>query len=422
MNCRRVYILGGCQTDFQRNWTKEGKNIYAMMREIVNDTLEEVDIDFNCITQLKKEKRFEVFIGNLAAELYCKQGNLGALITDIDKCFYGIPAARYEASCASGSVALGSAITKIRFKDIDVALVIGIELMKSVDSKTCGDYLGTAAYYEKEANGIEYPFPKLFGKLTEELIKKYKLDENRFLENLAEIASINYSNAKKNPNAQTRFWFMNKEHANYRNTIFNKSVGGKLCISDCSQITDGAVGVVLVSYDFLSEYFKKMNIKNKSIPYVKGCGVRVAPFQFNKKMSESKENPFILPWTFQSINDSYECARLSVKDMDVFETHDCFTVSEYVAISHFGLTNPGEEYKAIESGSIKLTGCNPINPSGGLIGVGHPVGASGVRMFLDLYKQVSNKANDYQVENARNGIMLNIGGTATTNYTFIIGK
>ena len=64
----------------------------------------------------------------------------------------------------------------------------------------------------------------------------------------------------------------------------------------------------------------------------------------------------------------------------------------------------------------------PINPSGGLIGCGHPVGASGVRMMLDLYKQVTNDAGLYQVKEARNGMMLNIGGSATTNYVYIIGK
>ena len=69
-----------------------------------------------------------------------------------------------------------------------------------------------------------------------------------------------------------------------------------------------------------------------------------------------------------------------------------------------------------------MDGDKPINPSGGLIGCGHPVGATGVRMMLDLYKQIENKAGDYQIKNAKNAMMLNIGGSATTNYAFIIGK
>lgn len=109
-------------------------------------------------------------------------------------------------------------------------------------------------------------------------------------------------------------------------------------------------------------------------------------------------------------------------NIDVFETHDCFTSSEYAAISAFGITEPGKEYEAIESGLISFDGKKPINPSGGLIGCGHPVGASGARMLLDLYKQVTGTAGSYQIGNVKNGMMLNIVGSATTNYVFMVGK
>ena len=112
----------------------------------------------------------------------------------------------------------------------------------------------------------------------------------------------------------------------------------------------------------------------------------------------------MLPWTRQAVLDAYKRAGLTVDDINVFETHDCFTSSEYAAISSFGLTEPGKEYEAVESGVISFDGSKPINPSGGLIGCGHPVGASGARMFLDLYKQVTRTAGDYQVDGVKNGI------------------
>ena len=139
---------------------------------------------------------------------------------------------------------------------------------------------------------------------------------------------------------------------------------------------------------------------------------------FEKKMADNQESPYILPWTRQAVIDAYRRADLQVTDIDVFKTYDCFTSSEYAAISAFGLTAPGKEYEAIEDGRVEKL----INPSGGLIGCGHPVGASGARMFLDLYKQVMGTAGDYQVDDAKNGMMLNIGGSATTNYVFIVGK
>ena len=290
-------------------------------------------------------------------------------MTTVDKVFYGMPSARYEAACASGSVALATAITKIKANEIDMAIVVGFEMMKTVDSKTCGEFLGRAANYEKEAKGIEFPFPKLFGKLADEIINKYKLDEKRFMENLAKIATINYENAKRNSNAQTRKWFMNEEHANKRDTKYNPLVGGKLAVTDCSQVTDGACIIILVS----EKYLEETNRTKREYPLIKGMGCRVAPMEFKTKMQESSNSEYILPWTRQAVVDAYEKAKLETKDIDFFETHDCFTSSEYMAISCFGLTKPGEEYKAIENGLIDFYGKKPINPSGGLIGVGHPV-------------------------------------------------
>jgi len=302
-------------------------------------------------------------------------------------------------------------------QDYDVVIVIGWELMKTVDSKVGGDFLGRAALYEEEAVGINFPFPKLFGRLADEILKKYHTPENLFMKSLATISNINYSNAKRNGKSQTRKWFMSELQANLRGDDTNPIVAGKLASSDCSQITDGAAAVVLIS-----ERYKQEHYKDQELPIVKGFGHRVAPLVFNKKIIESKPNKYILPWTRKAVVDAYNRAKLTVSNIDFFETHDCFTSSEYATISAFGLTEPGKEYEAILEGDIAFEGKSPINVSGGLIGCGHPVGATGVRMFLDLYKQVSRKAGKYQLQKANNGLMLNIGGSATTNYVFIVGK
>ena len=418
----KVYVLGGEQTDFQRNWSKEGKTFMSMMREVMYDSLEKVGIDFEEIKKLNKENRVAVFVGNFDAEQYANQGHLGAFLTEVHPAFYGVPGGRFEAACASGSIALDAAATKIRAEEYDVAIVVGIEVMKTVNSAVGGDFLGTAAYYEKEAKGVEFPFPKLFGKLADVLLERYKLEENRFMDALAEISRINYDNAKRNPKAQTRTWFMNKEHAVQRGGPNNMSVGGRLCITDCSQVTDGAAVVVLASKDYTKDYAKKRDLKVDDIPTMKGWGHRVAPITFEAKVAESEGDKYVLPWTRRTVKDAYKRADLDVKDIDVFETHDCFTSSEYAAISAFGITEPGKEHEAIEDGTIDFKGKKPINPSGGLIGAGHPVGASGVRMMLDIYKQVTGTAGDYQVKGAKNGLMLNIGGSATTNMVFIVGR
>lgn len=412
----KVYVLGGAQTDFERNWTKEGKNILALLKEAVSDGLCQTGLSENDIASLNKDNRVACFVGNFIAEKYIEQGHLGALLTEVNPCFSGVPSARYEAACASSSVALDAAITKINAGDYDVAVVVGFELMKTVDSKLGGDYLGHAAYYDEEAKGIDFPFPKLFGRLADEILKKYPVDEKRFMDALAGISAVNMENAKRNPLSQTRKWFMSCEQARQRGTATNPYVGGRLAASDCSQVTDGAVVVILVSEKFALERGLT------ELPYVKGWGHRVAPMKFDDKIAEAKNSEYILPWTRQAVLDAYRRSGLEVEDIDVFETHDCFSSSEYAAISAFGITEPGEEYLAVEDGRIAFDGTKPINPSGGLIGCGHPVGATGARMFLDIYRQIAGKAGDYQIKNAKNGAMLNIGGSATTNYVFILGR
>lgn len=108
-------------------------------------------------------------------------------------------------------------------------------------------------------------------------------------------------------------------------------------------------------------------------------------------------------------------------DLDLIETHDCFTPSEYLAIDHFGITAPGESWRAVEDGTITRTGALPINPGGGLIGIGHPVGATGVRMLLDAHRQVTGAAGDAQVSNANRAGTLNIGGSTATVVSLVVG-
>jgi acetyl-CoA C-acetyltransferase len=380
------------------------------MREAVLGALEATAID---------PKEVETaHVGNFAAELYAKQGHLGAFFVEIDPAFSGIPTSRHEAACASGSIAILAASAEIEAGRYDLAAVVGVEQMKTVDSATGGDFLGTAAWYEREAQGIEFPFPKLFGRLGDEYDKRFGLKD----EHLAHISAVNYSNAKRNPLAQTRNWFMSESHAQ-QTSKFNTPIGGRIKVSDCSQVTDGAVAVLLASEKYAAEYAKRHQIKLDQLARILGWGHHTAPIEFDAKVAESRDNPYVLPHTRQAILDAFKRSSVgSVNDLSAIETHDCFTTSEYMAIDHFGITKPGESWKAIEEGAIELGGRIPINPSGGLIGAGHPVGATGVRQLLDAFKQVTGVAGDYQVEKADKVAVLNIGGSGTTSCVFVIGK
>jgi acetyl-CoA C-acetyltransferase len=405
-----VYILGGAQTDFARNWSKEGKHFVAMMREATLGALE--------ATSIEPKEVETAHVGNFAAELYAKQGHIGAFFIEIDPQFSGLPTSRHEAACASGSIALIAASAEIEAGRYDLSCVVGVEQMKTVGSTVGGDYLGTAAWYEREAKGIEFPFPKLFGRLGDEYDKRYGLKD----EHLAHISAVNYSNAKRNPNAQTRNWFMSESHAQ-QESKFNTVIGGRIKVSDCSQVTDGSVALFLASEKFASAWAKRNGKQLSDIPRILGWGHHTAPLEFATKVAESRDNAYVLPHTRQAILDAFKRAEIaSASSLSGIETHDCFTTSEYMAIDHFGITKPGESWKAVEEGVIELGGKLPINPSGGLIGAGHPVGATGVRQMLDCHRQITDTAGEYQVEGATKFAMLNIGGSGTTSCVFIVGK
>ena len=406
---RKTYILGGYQTDFVRNWSKEGKSIQALMNETVLGGL--------AATGLEAKDIESIHVGNFAGELYAKQGHMGAMAVNCDPGFKGVATSRHEAACASSAIATLMGRAEIEADLYDCVMILGVEFMKSVDSKIGGDFLGTAAWYEKEAKGIDFPFPKLFGRLGDLYQEKFGLK----YEHLARISAINYENAKRNPNAQTRDWYMNEKHANCKGE-YNMEVGGIIRISDCSQVTDGGAVIFLASEAFAQDYAKKRGIKLDTIPYIQGWGHTTAPILFDEKILDAKKSEWALPYTRTAITDAYTRAGISgASDLSAIETHDCFTTSEYAAIEHFGITKPGEAWKAIEDGTIDFTGKLPVNPSGGLIGAGHPVGGTGARQLLDAYKLTTGTAGEYQVKGAKRVATLNIGGSATTNVVHIIG-
>ena len=407
----RVYVLGGYQTDFARNWAREGKGLFEVFSETVNTALEEVRIEPESIEV--------AHVGNFTAELFCRQGHLGGFFAAAHPVFSGIPASRHEAACASGSIALLSAATEIEAGRYGVAAVVGIEQMRNVPGETAAEYIGGPAMWSgSECVGVRFPWPHIFSRLGDEYEQRYGLRH----EHLARIAEINFSNARRNPNSQTRRWTFN-EYSFREDDEANPVIDGRIRKQDCGQITDGAAVVFLASPEKAAEYARKCGRSIDDLPYVKGWGHHTGPISYQAKIDESRGARYIFPHVRRTIEDAFRRAGISgVEAIDGIETQDCFTTTEYMAIDHFGITAPGESWRAIESGDIEIGGRIPVNPSGGLIGLGHPVGATGVRMMLDCFKQVTGAAGDYQVANARDFATLNIGGSATTTVSFVVGR
>lgn len=405
-----VFILGGSQSDFSANWTRGGKSLFDLIAETTRAALDDVRMDAAEIDA--------VHVGNFAGELFCGQGMLGGFMGHIDPGFEGKPTSRHEAACASGSMAILAAMSDILAGHYGTIAVVGVEMMRNVPGETAAQHLGSAAWAGREALGARYLWPAMFSDLAEEYDRRYGLK----YEHLAAISKINFDNAKRNPHAQTRAWQFG-EGSFTQDAEANPVIEGWMRRSDCGQVTDGSAVIVLAGETAARAYAAKRGLDLAAIPRLKGWGHTTAPLLMETKLEKSrKEGGYALPWTRKAITDAYARAGISgPDDLDGIETHDCFSVTEYMAIEHFGLTAPGEGWKAVENGMIAFDGKLPVNPSGGLIGLGHPVGATGVRMALDAARQTSGKAGDMQVEAAKTFATFNVGGSGTANVSFVIG-
>ncbi len=404
-----VYILGGHQTDFAQNYSREGRTIVDLLGDGVNGALEAAALD---------PQEIEVaHVGNFVGELFTGQGMLGGFLGHVHPALAGVPASRHEGACASGSLAMLAAMADLEAGRYDCACVIGMEYMRNVSGKIAGDHLGAAVWVGEEATGAQFVWPAMFSDMAQEYDARHGLNHDH----LKEIARINFANAKRNPNAQTRGWTLTDQHFANDDEL-NPVVHGWMRRQDCSQITDGAAVLFLASKTKAQEYADKRGVPLESLAKVKGWGHTTAPMLMDTKLAASKDADYLLPWTRKAITDAYARAGISgPEQLDAIETHDCFTINEYIAIEHFGITAPGEAWKAVEDGRIAHSGSIPVNASGGLMGIGHPVGATGVRMALDAMRQVTATAGDYQVEGARNIGTFNVGGSGTTNCSFVIG-
>jgi acetyl-CoA C-acetyltransferase len=403
-----TYILGGHQTDFARVWSRQGQDLSDMMRESTEGALAAAGLDASSIES--------IHVGNAFAELQRAQAHLGAMVAAVVPALWGVPAMRHEGACASASLAVLAAMAEIESGRYDCILVIGAEELKNLPGDQSSANQNAAGWQGREGIDCRFLWPAAFGRLGFEYERRYGLDRRH----LNRIAEINYGNARRNPLAQTRRWAFEPGSFSDDDTL-NPQIEPGTRRQDCGQITDGACSLVLASGRFAAAHARRQGLALEALPRISGWGHRNAGIRLLDKFERSRDQTYVFPHLRQAITEAYGRAGIGgPEDLDVIETHDCFTTTEYMAIDHFGLTPPGASWQAVERGDIEMGGRLPVNPSGGLIGCGHPVGATGTRMLLDLARQVSGQAGDYQVDGARRGASLNIGGSCSTVVSFVV--
>lgn len=309
------------------------------------------------------------------------------------------PSTRVENACATGSAAVHQGVNFIEAKQGRTVLVIGVEKMTDTPGPQIGGILLTASYVKEEAE-IEGGFAGVFGQIANNYFQKYGDRSDA----LAMIAAKNHKNGCANPYAQ-----LQKDLGyEFCRTVSDKNpiVAGPLKRTDCSLVSDGAAALVLTDVETALSKKKAVVFRARN--------------QVNDFLPMSKRDMTFLDGCKRAWDGAFEKAGVTLDDLDLVETHDCFTIAELMQYEAMGLTAPGDGATAAMEGWTQKDGKLPVNASGGLKSKGHPIGATGVSMHIMTSMQLRGEAGDMQVKDARLGGVFNMGGAAVANYCSIL--
>lgn len=356
----------------------------------------------------------EGVIGNFIASRFCRQGNLSGFFPTIDRSFLYKPATRVEGACDSGGLALVVAIKTVLADLADAVLCVGVEVQNTVKAVYGADYLAAAGWYAGERKkGHVYFFPDRFSRRAGAYFEKYGRDSARA--GMAQWYVNAIENARRNPKAQ--------EYHNRNNDLYNtgltppnpKAFCEYINAFDCSKVSDGASAIIFASESGLD----KIGVDRKAAVEVIAYG------QVQDDLTAAPPDLAKLTTCEKAAKKAYERAGINPGDLSILEVHDCFTIAGIMAIEAAGMAAPGEGKDFVSAGNTKINGKIPVNPTGGLIGYGHPTGATGVRQAVDIVHQLTNKAGDCQVKidaNRPYGMMSSMGGDDKTVVAMIFKK
>ena len=310
-----------------------------------------------------------------------------------------IPMTRVENMCATGTEAVRAASYAVAAGACDIALAIGVEKLK--DSGQTG-VKGPAIVGDNPdgSSGIGSGFsaPASFAYLGTRYFHQYGLEPDYGKRLLAEIAVKNHYNGSLNPKAH----FQNR--LTVEQVVRAPIVAWPLGLYDCCGVSDGAAAAIVVRAD------RAKNFRADPI-YIKALAISVGARQ--GCMRQDYDYVHIEENVIAS-RAAYDQAGIKAprKELSLAEVHDCFTCHELILYEDLGFSPRGRAKDDIEAGTFKLTGELPVNTDGGLKCFGHPLGATGLRMIYEVYKQLQDKAGPRQVKNPRLGLTHNLGGNA----------
>jgi len=382
-------IVGWAHTPFGK---QDAETVESLIVRVAVDALSHAGIGPSDVD--------EIVLGHFNGG-FSAQDFTAPLVLQADPAFRFKPATRVENACATGSAAVHQGIKAINARAARVVLCVGVEQMTKTPGPEIGKTLLKASYLVEDGD-TEGGFAGVFGKIAQAYFQKYGDQSDA----LAMIAAKNHKNGVVNPYAQLRkdfgFDFCRNESDK------NPFVAGPLKRTDCSLVSDGAAALVLTDVETAMQMRRAILFRS------------VAHAQDFLPMSRRDVLAFegcTTVWQRALAN-----AGLTLDDLSLVETHDCFTVAELIEYEAMGLTKPGEGARAIKEGWTTKEGKLPVNVSGGLKSKGHPIGATGVSMHAMTAMQLAGDAGAMQLQGATIGGVFNMGGVAVANYCSILER
>ena len=301
------------------------------------------------------------------------------------------PSLSIESACGSGSVSFREAYANVAAGFYDVALVTGVEKVTHTGTEWTTTYFSYCSdfFYEGQAGAS---FPGLFASMARAYINEFNATEEDF----AQVAVKNHDNGLLNPKAHLR------KKITVDDVMSSAVVASPLKLYDCCPFSDGASAVILCNEKFA---------KDHGADYIEvlGSGRGGSPAAL-----QGREHLTTIPSTKIASEAAYKMAGITPKDVDFAEVHDCFTIAEVVDSEDIGFFEKGKGIEAVREGKTKLNGEISINPSGGLKSKGHPIGATGVGQVAEVFDQLTGKAGERTVKNAKIGLTQNFGATGAS--------
>src|SRR5271170_7935583 len=380
-------IVGWAHTKFGK---LEGEDVESLIVRVAGDALGDAGI--------APAEIDEIFLGTFNGG-FTRQEFASSLVLQLDPALRFKRTTRVENACATGSAAIHQGLNAIAAGRARLALVVGVEKMTEVSGAQVGDIL-LGASYRKEEDAIEGGFAGIFGQIAQSYFQRYGDQSDA----LARIAAKNHKNGVANPLAQ-----MQKDLGyEFCRNVSDKNpiVAGPLKRTDCSLVSDGAAAVVLAD-------------TTTALSMKKAVIFRAAE-QVNDFLPMSRRDIVAFEGPELAWQRALADARLTLDDLSLVETHDCFTIAELIEYEAMGLTAKGEGARAILEGWTEKDGRLPVNPSGGLKSKGHPIGATGVSMHVLAAMQLTGTAGGMQIKDAKLAGIFNMGGAAVANFVSIL--